>query len=415
MALLEGASLDSALAEWASRRLGFDRRALRFERLRLVAEREAQRLGQGAFEQALAHGEAGLDAALVAAATVGETYFFRQREHFDLLSELPFRGSPRTPLLAWSAACASGEEAYSLAVSLRQKLGLEAPALQVWGTDINEAALVSARAAAYGRWSFRASVLETGSPDPAAEALRDEALRQQVLDPATQACVRFARHNLLEAPSFDGGAGARFHVIFCRNALVYFQPEAAEVALGHLVRALVPGGWLILGNMDISSPPAHTRRVGPAHLCVFERLDSPVEVAAAIAAPAPVAALPKAPRRRAKAPVAPSVEQDLDPEQAVDWHRAVLAQLEAGEDSAALLELQALVEAFPRYLPGWFEHGLALNRRGQRLLAAESLRKTLRLSRGLDPAQIILGPEPLSVDFYVGNAEAFLQSLGDAP
>ena len=72
------------------------------------------------------------------------------------------------------------------------------------------------------------------------------------------------------------------------------------------------------------------------------------------------------------------------------------------------------MEAFPRYLPGWFEHGLALNRRGQRELATESLRKALRLARGLDPAKPVAGPEPLSLDFYVGNAEAFLQSLGDA-
>jgi chemotaxis protein methyltransferase CheR len=412
MGLLDLTSLDDALADWASRRLGFDRRALRFDRLRLVAEREAQRLGQPAFERALAQGEAGLDAALVAAATVGETYFFRQREHFDLLSQLPFRGSPRTPLLAWSAACASGEEAYSLAVSLRQNLGLEVPALQVWGTDINEAALVSARAAAYGRWSFRSSALETAVADPTAEAARDEVLRQQVLDPATQAAVRFARHNLLEAPIFDGGSGPRFHVIFCRNALVYFQPLAAAEALRHMVGALVPGGWLILGNMDISASPAGTRRVGPAHLCVFERADNVAQPSPPVLAAPPVKPLRRAPKAVPQA-VQPTAE-DLDPEQAVDWHRAILAQVEAGEGDAAMLELQALVEGFPNYLPGWFEHGLALNRRGQRELAAESLRKTLRLSRGMDPAQVIPGPEPLSVDFYVGNAEAFLQSLGDA-
>lgn len=413
-ALDQQLALDSALAEWASRRLGFDRRALRFERLRLVAEREARRLGQPAFERALVEGEAGLDAALVAAATVGETYFFRQREHFDLLAQLPFRGTAQAPLLAWSAACASGEEAYSLAVCLRRERGLEAPALQVWGTDINEAALVSARAAAYGRWSFRASTLEGGLSDPAAEAVRDEALRKEVLDPRTQACVRFARHNLLEAATFDGQSGPRFHVIFCRNALVYFQAEAASLALHNLVGALRPGGWLILGNMDIAAAPAGTRRVGPPHLCVYERvseLAAPVRAEPLVAPPAPAIRRPPAPSALSSA-AEPAAESD--PEQAIDWHRGILAQMEAGEEANAMLELQALVEAFPGYLPGWFEHGLALNRRGQKALAAESLRKTLALAKGHAPEDQVAGPEPLSTDFYVGNAEAFLQSLGDS-
>ena len=408
------AILDGILIDWAIRRLGFDRRALRLERLRQVAEREAERLGWVGLERALGSGDPGVDAVMVAAATVGETYFFRQHEHFDLLENLNFHGSEAKPLLAWSAACASGEEAYSLAIALRRQQGLEAPALQVWGTDINEAALVSARAAAYGRWSFRTSS-QAGSPQDPVEALaHTEKLIQEVLSPQTQACVRFARHNLLEAPAFDGGKGGRFHVIFCRNALVYFQADAAAIALGHLVRALVPGGWLILGNMDISATPAGTRRVGSAQLCVFERLDEEAE-----AQPLPsiaTEALSSLKQRIAKAKPAaekPEPEAAYDLEQAMDWHRAVMAQLESGDEGAALLELQALVEGCPADLPGWFEHGLALNRRGQKALAADSMRQTLVLARDLDLSEPVPGPELLSLDFYVSNAAAFLQSLGD--
>jgi chemotaxis protein methyltransferase CheR len=412
----DSAALDGILIDWAIRRLGFDRRALRLERLRQVAEREAERLGWAGFERALGNGDPGVDAVMVAAATVGETYFFRQREHFDLLTKLNFHGSLAKPLLAWSAACASGEEAYSLAIALRQQEGLEAPALQVWGTDINEAALVSARAAAYGRWSFRASIQDGSPPDPVEALAHAEKLIQEVLSPQTQACVRFARHNLLEAPAFDGGKGGRFHVIFCRNALVYFQAEAAAIALGHLVQALVPGGWLVLGNMDISATPAGTRRVGSAQLCVFERLAEEAE-----AAPPPAPSIAKEALSSLKQRVAsvkpaaklpePVAVYDLD--QAMDWHRAVMAQLESGDEGAALLELQALVEAFPSYLPGWFEHGLALNRRGQKALAADSMRRTLLLARDLDLSEPVPGPELLSLDFYVSNAAAFLQSLGD--
>jgi chemotaxis methyl-accepting protein methylase len=403
-------SLDEALLSWASRRLGFDRRALRLERLRLVAEREARRLGPGAFEWALAEGEAGLDAALVAAATVGETYFFRQREHFDLLSRLPFRGSAHKPLLAWSAACATGEETYSLALSLRRSLGLEFPELQIWGTDINQAALLSAGAAIYGPWSFRAGTAETDAVNPALGTAWNENLRKDVLDPKTQACVRFARHNLLESPAFDGGNGPRFHVIFCRNVLVYFQPQAIELALQHMVRALLPGGWLVMGNMDVSIVPEGTRRTGPSHLCVFERLDaSPAKPA--VARPVPQNSLKSRPLA-ARAP-RQFIAKEFDPEHAVSWHRGVLAQLEAGDEAAALRDLRAMLLAFPRYLPGWFEQALALKRCGMRQRAAESLRETLRLAGGLDPGKLVAGPEPLSLDFYVVNAEIFLQSLGE--
>lgn len=409
--------LDAALAQWALRRLGFDRRALRFERLRAAAEREAGRLGWPALEQAL-RGElpdSGLDAALVAAATVGETYFFRQQEHFDLLKQLPFRGSLSQPLRAWSAACASGEEAYSLAVALRDAQGLEAPALEVWGTDINEEALAAARAASYGRWSFRASALEVGSADQAFEAARAEAIRAQVLDPRTRAVVRFARQSLLEAPAFDQLSGPRFHVIFCRNALVYFHPDAASQALKHLVDALLPGGWLILGNMDVAGTPPGTKRHGSAHLCVFEREQggpqaSPLRRPDPISPAPTIGAILAAAQEEAPVPEA----KKLSWEESVDWHRAILAQVEAGEDEAALLELQALIEARPDYLPGWFEHGLALNRRGQRHLAAVSFQKVLSLSRGYAVTADVEGPEPLSLDFYVGSAEAFLESLGDA-
>lgn len=412
-------SLDAALAQWALSRLGFDRRALRFERLRAAAQREVGRLGWSSLERVL-RGElqdAALDTALVAAATVGETYFFRQPEHFDLLKQLPFKGSAERPLKAWSAACASGEEAYSLAVTLRQSQGLEAPALEVWGTDINEAALTAARAASYGRWSFRASAIEVGSADLAIEAARAEVVRIQVLDPRTRAVTRFARQSLLENATFDQLSGPRFHVIFCRNALVYFNPEAAEQALKHLVEALVPGGWLILGNMDVAKTPAGTKRWGSAHLCVFEREQPGAPTPTpALAAPLPLPrpvpvriSLADAPR-----PKFPAADESAALDEAIDWHRGIQAQVEADEVDTALLELQALVEAHPDYLPGWFEHGLALNRRGQRALAAVSFQTVLRLSRSHAVTADVAGPEPLSLDFYVGSAEAFLQSLGDA-
>jgi chemotaxis protein methyltransferase CheR len=389
-------SLESIVAQWAGRRLGFDARALRLERLMAAAREQVQRLGSvEALGSALGSGERTAEDALVAAATVGETYFFRQHEHFDLLSELRLPASCR--LTAWSAGCSSGEEAYSLAGALRQRFGLEAPALTVWGTDINPKALEAARRADYGRWSWRQG-------DEAEAARRALALAEE-----TKACVRFARHNLLDSPVFDlegkdpsAAPGERFDLVFCRNVLVYFTPQNAAQAVERLRTSLRPGGWLVLGNMDLGGQPQGFKRVGPAALCAYEKL----AVAPAVAVPAaPVPALVPAPGPQA----APKALAALDP---VEWHRAVLAELETGHSAQALQELQLMVESAPDYIPGLFEHALALRRSGKDQAAAASLQRLLKLAHGRALSEPVEGPEPLSLEFYVNSAHSFLDSAG---
>jgi chemotaxis protein methyltransferase CheR len=370
--------LESVVIRWSAERLGFDSRALRLERLMAAAKAEAARLGSvEAVEAALAGAGSRTEEALVAAATVGETYFFRQHEHFDLLAEMkaPIGGAFK----AWSAGCSSGEEAYSLAGALRQRFGLEAPALQVWGTDINPKALEAARRAEYGRWSWRQG------DDPV-----ERARQALVLQAETKACVRFAIHNLLDAPVFDlaPGAGAgdeRFDLIFCRNVLVYFSPISAERAVSRLHAALKPGGWLVLGNMDLGGRPEGFKRVGPAALCVFEKLPAIAPLLGP--EPAPVSA-PEPPRPARPAPL------KLDP---VEWHGAVLAEFETGHGVQAMQELQLLVESEPDYLPGIFEHALALRRSGKNSAAAERLQQVLTLAQGRPLDEIVPGPEPLSL------------------
>jgi chemotaxis protein methyltransferase CheR len=380
-------SLEQIVARWAAFRLGFDPRALRMERILAAAGAQSERLGSvDALRNALADGEHEAEDALVAAATVGETYFFRQHEHFDLLAELPLPATGR--LTAWSAGCSSGEEAYSLAGALRQRFGLEAPALTVWATDINVKALDAARRAEYGRWSWR-----DGDANAAA------ARQALALDPRSKACVHFARHNLLDPPAF-AEAGA-FDLIFCRNVLVYFSPVSAERAVKHLREALKPGGWLILGNMDLTGKPEGFKRIGPAALCAYAKLEAqPAPPPASV--PAPSAVAPK----RAPEP------EPIDP---VDWHSAVLAEVESGHPVTAMRELQLLVEQMPDYLPGLFEHALALRRGGNAAAAAASLQRLLAQAQGRGLDEIIRGPEPLSLEFYVNSARSFLDSLGDKP
>jgi chemotaxis protein methyltransferase CheR len=379
--------LAERVAVWAAQRLGFDPRTLRLDRLVEAAEKEIVRLGTlQDLVQALKAGDPGVEESLVAAATVGETYFFRQHEHFDLLNKLPL---PDGPLNVWSAGCASGEEAYSLAAALRRQCSLDADSLTVWGTDINARALQKAREAAYGRWSWRqGSGPEWEGPTGLA------------LDPGTRSCVRFARHNLLDEAVFDGRTGERFDLVFCRNVLVYFSPKAALQAIDRLRQCMKPGAWLVLGNMDLRMPPDGMARIGPAALCVYAKVADP---AAQEAAPVRASAAP--PRR----PV-PLAAAELDP---VEWHRAVLAEMEAGSPQSGLAELEQLNRTFTDYLPGIFEHGLALRRVGRISEAASVLKVFLARAGGMNMGEILPGPEPISVEFYVNGARSFLESAGE--
>src|SRR5262249_33703316 len=154
---------------------------------------------------------------------VGETYFFRQAEHFELLvaSAIPdLAHEVEGPIRAWSAGCSTGEEAYSIAACfLAARPQVQA---EVCGTDISPSSLETARGGGYSRWSSRQSappifqVHQLVGPD-----------RLQVL-PEVQALTRFVEHNLLEPAQPVLG---EFHVIFCRNVLAYFSAPAARIAL----------------------------------------------------------------------------------------------------------------------------------------------------------------------------------------
>lgn len=188
-------------------------------------------------------------AALSADLTVGETYFFRNPDQFRALAEaaLPARlaaraGERRLRLL--SAGCASGEEAYSLAIVLRElSPQLEGWAVAIEGVDVNPAAIARACRARYSAWSLR----ET-PPDVRERYFCREGSDYVVRD-EVQAAVSFATGNLCDgaAPFWNPG---EFDVIFCRNVAMYFSDGARRALASRLAVALAPGGFLFLGHAE---------------------------------------------------------------------------------------------------------------------------------------------------------------------
>ncbi len=186
------------------------------------------------------------------AVTTHETSFFRNGSQLDafrsqvlprLLAAQAARGV-RT-LRVWSAACSSGEEPYTLAMLLLEALGDETSRwrIQILGTDIAKSVLEKARAAVYTRYSFRTTpayfaqkYFDVEGPD--AYRLREEPRRLvefQLLNFADEARMRLVRG---------------FQVIFCRNALIYFDRDAKARFVGHFARAIEPGGFFFVGHSE---------------------------------------------------------------------------------------------------------------------------------------------------------------------
>jgi len=185
---------------------------------------------------------------LIVELVVGETYFFRFPQQFQFLTEtilpqLAGRARQGKTLRFWSAGCATGEEAYSLAIVL-QEAGLLGQS-HILATDISKPALEQARRAVYQEWALRGDGRHRVEPH-ATYSNGFHHLAASIRD-----AVHFAHVNLaLDVyPSLVTGTGHQ-DVIFCRNVLIYLDPaEIARVA-ACLFDSLVPGGWLITAASD---------------------------------------------------------------------------------------------------------------------------------------------------------------------
>jgi chemotaxis protein methyltransferase CheR len=179
--------------------------------------------------------------ALIELLRVGETRFFRHKSHVRALSDvvIPELRGFTTPVRAWSAGCATGEEAYTLALLLRHGLRAQRP-IEILASDISKVALDAARAAEYPKQC----VQQVPAP------LRLDAFERCAADRVrvsenVRSLVRFEARNLAKRPYPRG-----FDIILCRNVLIYFGPEARAEAVKALVGSLRDGGYLFLGYSE---------------------------------------------------------------------------------------------------------------------------------------------------------------------
>ena len=194
--------------------------------------------------------------------TSGETFFFRDHGQFDLLRlrllpELIARHRHDKTLRLWSAGCASGEEAYSLAMLVDMLL----PERGGWnililGTDIDSTAIAKARHGRYGKWSFRMV--------PAALQQRyfHHENDEWVLEERIRRMVTFRVANLLDeafpasGSELNHGSELRnMDLILCRNVFIYFDTAAVSAVAAKLAATLVEGGYLMTAHTELIGYP----------------------------------------------------------------------------------------------------------------------------------------------------------------
>lgn len=191
---------------------------------------------------------------IVDAMTTNETLWFRDTYPFEVLKHtiLPeFSQRRLSQLRIWSAACSSGQEAYSISITLQEYLASKPGSLpgniQIVGTDISATMLRDASAAVYDKMSLARGMSEERRKRYFIE--RDD---KWEVRPEIKSRASFRELNLLHNFSPLG----KFDIVFCRNVLIYFSSDLKTDILNRIAKTLNPGGYLFLGGSE--SPTSYT-------------------------------------------------------------------------------------------------------------------------------------------------------------
>jgi chemotaxis methyl-accepting protein methylase len=319
-------------------------------------------------------------ATLIDQVTIKETSFLRDRGQLEsidwhALANLAREGVSGV-VRVWSAGCATGEEAYSLALLACEAFASTAPPVRILATDISSAAL---DVAAAGRYRRRSAL---GLEEPLRARYVDAAGDELVVRPELRELVGFAPHNLV-SDAFPPLGEAPFELILCRNVLIYFDSETCSRVVAGLERALAPGGRLVLGAADA--------------LCVLERAGDLHR--RALPSERPVA--PRRAERRARparpvvaAPVPEPVQEDIMNAELQYLHG--LSELEAGDAAGAIAALRRVLYLDPGHELAAFALGRAHEKSGEPDAARRRYEQALRM----------LGARPAPDDRLAGPIDA---------
>lgn len=414
------------LAGKVHQHLGLDfsgkRRADLLRRLQLLALEQGRELVPWLQSLAFAEWDDALIQLLIPAFSVGETYFRRDaealdwlaREHLAPLLQRRQQGGQRH-LRVWSAACCTGEEAYSLLFLIDELLAGASSGwtIELLASDINGDFLARAEQGSYGANAFRCN-----EEDFRCRYFVAEGSRWRVR-PAWRGRIRFLCHNLASESLPNPGRGlAAVDLIFCRNVLMYFSAERAAATLRRLLACLSEEGLLLLSAVEAGLATQADCRgfwAGSNYaLRPISRLDPPrVEPRPQLAASQPSPPRPAPPRRVPVPATLPAKQVAVAPPPVAPaaLYRAAELALAQGEYARACEALQGYL-ALPALGTG--------QRYAACLLMARNWAERQRGGEALEWLQRAVALDPAALDAYwlqallarqEGDPRAALQAL----
>jgi chemotaxis protein methyltransferase CheR len=231
------------------------------ERHRELLARRSKRLGcaNGAgldlLLRAAEYDEARAKRQFLSLLTTKCTGFFRHPQHFRIVAEHSLqRAQQHSPVHVWSAAAATGEEPYSMAMALIEAFGCDQPPARILATDVDADALEVGKRGEYGEMALRG--LNTSRRERFLSPARDA--RRLGLVPAVRQLVEFRPLNLIHQ---NWAVEAPVDVIFCRNVLMYLESGHRQIVLQRMASLLAPNGLLFI------DPTEHLGKAG----CLFRQ------------------------------------------------------------------------------------------------------------------------------------------------
>lgn len=214
--------------------------------------------------------------ACVDALATHESSFFRDGAPFELLSQqvlpgLIARRRAERSLRIWCAACSSGQEPYSVAMILSEMAGaMPGWRTEIVATDFSKPILEKARQGLYSDFEVRRGL----SPERQARWFGREENAWRI-SPKLRQMVTFRPHNLLAGTA---GLGT-FDIVFCRNVLIYFDPDRKRMALEDLARAMAPDGALFLGSAETILGLSSSLEITPGARGLYRKIQQKQAVA----------------------------------------------------------------------------------------------------------------------------------------
>ncbi|MBR0714566.1 protein-glutamate O-methyltransferase CheR [Bradyrhizobium liaoningense] len=254
----------------------------------LPLARKANLSGIGELVQKLQVGSSALITSVVEAMTTNETFFFRDKvpfEHFreTIMPEILRARAARKSVRIWCAAGSTGQEPYSLAMSLKEMgVALTGWRVEIIATDLSQEVLEKSKAGIYSQFE-----VQRGLPIQMLVKYFKQTGETWQINPELRAMIQHRQLNLLH----DFSQLGTFDVIFCRNVLIYFDQDTKINIFNRLARQIEPDGFLVLGAAETVVGLTDTFRPIPERRGLYK----PNDARAAGAKPAVAAMVPRAP------------------------------------------------------------------------------------------------------------------------